>query len=95
MNQIFGYTFDQIRRAQQGGRLSEVVDVSKPSAGDGNLAADQALLAKHGLDGLKAMGYLGVVDRLERAGLTTTNPGGVCSATDEDRQTSRHCACGA
>lgn len=81
MTRIFGYTFDQIQRAQHGGRLSEVIDTTKPSAPDGNLAADQALLAKHGMDGLKALSYFGVVDRLERAGVTTSSTSSGTNAT--------------
>ena len=69
MQNIFGYTFEQIQRAQQGGRLNNAVDTTKEASPDGDLRADQLLLAKHGLDGLRTLGYMGVVDRLERAGL--------------------------
>ena len=69
MDAIFGYSFEEIRRAQQGGRLGRVVDVSKPAALDGDLTKDQALLDEHGIEGLKAKGFFGVLDRIQRAGL--------------------------
>ena len=69
LSTIFGYSFEDIQRAQQGGRLSRPVDTTKPATTDHSFVKGQELLDAHGLDGLKAMGYFGVIDRLQRAGL--------------------------
>ena len=75
-NEIFGYTFEEIRVAQQGGRLGRVIDTSKPIPIDPvREQADLALLVEHGDAKLREMGYMGVVDRLERAGYLSSNPG--------------------
>jgi len=69
---IFGYGWDDIQRAQQGGSLSRKVDTSRPMDSDmtpDRLRADEALLNEHGVDGLKAKEFFGVLDRLKRAGL--------------------------
>jgi hypothetical protein len=66
---IFGYTWEQIQRAQQGGRLSDPippVDPNAPILKDGDLD----LLEKHGMEGLEEMEFYGVIDRLKRAGIT-------------------------
>lgn len=67
MTDIFGYSWEDIQRAQRGGRLGRPI---QPSAEDDRirLEADRALLAEHGAEGLKALGYFGCVDRLRRAG---------------------------
>ena len=65
-NDIFGYSWSDIQRAQQGGRLSRpIVRKESPSVTD----QDRALLAQHGADGLRALQYFGTLDRLQRAGL--------------------------
>lgn len=69
MGHIFGYSFEQIQRAQQGGCLGTTIDVSRPPQSDANLSADQLLLDTHGLEGLKSLGYMGVIDRLVHAGV--------------------------
>jgi len=66
---ILGYPWDQIQRAQRGGRLADAVDTSKPPAPDPVTQADRDLLAKHGADGLKTAGFFGTLDRLTRAGI--------------------------
>lgn len=66
---IFGYDWEDIRRAQRGGRLARAI--AGPAVSDltpERLAEDRALLAAHGRDGLAAMGYAGALDRLRRAG---------------------------
>lgn len=69
MTDIFGYSWEDIQRAQQGGRLARAVDTSKPAADDrAHLEADRALLAKHGAGGLEALGFFGCIGRLQRAG---------------------------
>lgn len=65
---ILGYSFDDIKRAQQGGRLGRTIDTSKP-IDHSPTDSDRALLAKHGEQGLRDMGFFGAIDRLERAGL--------------------------
>ena len=57
---VLGYELDRntllpVRRPITG-------PIVMPSATD----ADRALLAQHGMDGLKAMGFHGVIDRLSR-----------------------------
>jgi hypothetical protein len=59
---IFGYSWSDIQRAQQGGRLSRPIDTSKQSHDYSE--SDRALLAEHGEQGLRDMGYFGVLDRL-------------------------------
>ncbi len=69
MNKIFGYTFEEIQIAQQGGRLGQSVNVSKPEPFDPvRERADLDLLYGYGEVKLREMGYLGVIDRLERGG---------------------------
>ena len=67
MNDIFGYSWADIQRAQQGGSLGRPI---VPSSADDlqRLDLDRALLAEHGADGLKALGFFGCIDRLQRAG---------------------------
>ncbi len=66
MTKIFGYDWEDIQRAQQGGRLSRPVYAMPSDLTADRKEEDMALLKKHGLDGLKAMGYHGVIDRLNR-----------------------------
>jgi hypothetical protein len=67
MQTIFGYSWEDIQRAQQGGRLSSVVDTTKtPTTAS---EADVLLLQEHGVAGLEKMGFCGVLDRLSRDGL--------------------------
>ena len=63
---IFGYTWDEIQAAQQGGRIGRRIDLSKPAPDYAGtlLASDRALLAEHGEQGLRDRGYHGVLDRL-------------------------------
>lgn len=66
---IFGYSFEDIQRAQQKkGRLQKTVDLSVPVT-HALMPGDMELLEKHGIDGLRAMQFFGVVDRLERNGI--------------------------
>mgnify|MGYP007115082649 CR=1 FL=1 len=64
---IMGYQWEDIQRAQQGGRLGCAVphEVSLPKA----TAADMDLLKEHGEAGLQRLGYCGTLDRLANAGL--------------------------
>lgn len=64
---ILGYDWDDIQRAQQGGRLSRAVDTMAP-INNAPSDADRALLAEHGADGLRFLELWGVIDRLQRAG---------------------------
>jgi len=69
---IFGRTFDDIKIAQQGGRLDRVIDVTKPPTPDmttERFSEDKALLEAHGVDGLEKKGFHGVLDRLRRSGV--------------------------
>ena len=64
---IFGYDWEDIKRAQQGGMLSRPL---APFKNDGVqlMPNDLAMLEEHGIDGLAIMGFHGVIDRLARAG---------------------------
>jgi hypothetical protein len=75
MSDIFGYTFEEIQKAQQGGRLARVVDTSKPAASldPERERADLQLLHEHGEAKLREMEYWGVIDRLERGGYLSSN----------------------
>lgn len=65
-DKIFGYAWEDIQRAQQGGRLARRIAISAPlPAATG---ADRALLAKFGsIEALRAAGMHGVIDRLSRS----------------------------
>ncbi len=68
MDTIFGYSFNDIKRAQQGGRLCRVIDLDSPAMMQVS-DSDRALLAEHGAQGLRDRGFFGTIDRLETAGL--------------------------
>jgi len=63
---ICGYTWGDIQRAQQGGRLGSPVHHTEPQ---GATDADKALLAEHGAQGLRDQQFHGTIDRLQRSGL--------------------------
>ena len=67
MSTIFGYDWADIQRAQAGGRLqTRIVDTSKP-VDHAPTDEDRALLAQHGsIEALKAAGFYGSADRLQR-----------------------------
>lgn len=61
---ILGHSWQEIQAAQmKQGRLGRAVDLSKP-AKPAATAADHELLEKHGAEGLRQMGFHGVLDRL-------------------------------
>ena len=63
MNDIFDRSWKDIQAMQQGTYTPQAIDISKPAkkpASDN----DKALLSKHGINGLKKLGYFGVLDRL-------------------------------
>lgn len=63
---IFGYSWEDIQRAQQGGSLVKARisgEARKPLANE----SDYALLDQIGMDGLREKGYFGVIDRLENS----------------------------
>ena len=67
---IFGYTWEEIQRAQQGGQLRQILPLETKAATDDICSAtDLDLFKQHGKDGLIAMQYHGTLDRLARAGL--------------------------
>lgn len=68
MDKIFGYEWTDIQRAQQGGKLARSVDLSKP-VDHSLMPGDLELLAQHGIEGLQAKGFAGVIDRLNRNGI--------------------------
>lgn len=69
---IFGYTWDEIKRAQQGGALARRIPagIYKPLATDG----DWELLERYGEAELRNRGYFGVLDRLENTRLANDMP---------------------
>ena len=71
---ILGYTFEEIKAAQQGCRLGRVIDTSKPEPFDPvQERADVKLLHGLGEAKLRELGYMGVIDRLERGGYLSSN----------------------
>jgi hypothetical protein len=65
---IFGYEWEDIQRAQRGGRLSHPVDTSKPIS-HAPTDDDRKLLVEYGsISALKSAGFHGSADRLERSG---------------------------
>lgn len=74
MSDVFGYTFEEIKAAQQGGRLGRLIDTSKPLPFDPvQERADVKLLQGLGEAKLRELGYMGVIDRLERGGYLSSN----------------------
>ena len=63
--QIFGRSWDEIQVMQQGGQARKVDFEPAPEATD----RDRAMLAEFGIEGLKAKGFFGVIDRLTTSGL--------------------------
>lgn len=67
-DKIFGYDWEDIERAQQREQT-----LSRPIRGPVKLPEvtdeDRELLSTYGPEGLKRMGFAGVIDRLVRAGL--------------------------
>lgn len=70
INKIFGYSFDDIRNAQQRHELDKVIDTSKPATtyDPERERQDLELLSKYGEEKLREMSYMGVIDRLSREG---------------------------
>ena len=69
-NLIFGYTWEQIQKAQQGEVLGQIVPLATKAAKDDICTrGDLELFEKYGEEGLKAMQFDGVIDRLTRAGV--------------------------
>lgn len=67
MQPIFGYSWESIQRAQNGGALGTTVNLknaSRPTA----LESDVDLLKEHGEIGLTELGFFGVLDRLKTSG---------------------------
>ena len=63
MNNIFGHSWEEIQAMQQKTYVRpKVVHEPLPKATD----KDRELLALHGIDRLKELGLMGVVDRLSR-----------------------------
>lgn len=64
---IFGHTWDEIDRAQRGGGFNRPIAKHQPNPTA--TQADMDLLNQYGQDGLEAMQYFGVIDRLKTSGL--------------------------
>lgn len=82
---IFGYTWDEIKRAQQGGALARRIPagICKPLATEG----DWELLERYGEAELRNRHYFGVLDRLENTRMANDMP-------DCDRSACRDKQCG-
>ena len=64
---IMGYTFDDIQKAQQGESLSSTLHSPIQHKDKSTTRKeDEALLAKHGMDGLEKIKFFGVIDRLKQ-----------------------------
>ena len=66
---IFGYTWEQIQKAQQGGTLQSFVPFDIPQIVC--TKEDIALFEEYGESGLKEKQFYGVIDRLAKAGIIT------------------------
>lgn len=64
---IFGYTWEQIKNAQQGIPLASPITgkLVKPLCEP----EDLKLLDKHGIEGLEKMQFYGVIDRLKNSNI--------------------------
>ena len=60
---MFGLSWEQIQAAQQCKPFRDAVDLTQP-AKNAATDADRSLLAEYGVDGLRAQGMNGVLDRL-------------------------------
>ena len=70
---IFGYTWEQIQKAQQGGVLTQILPLTaKAATSDICTKSDLDLFIKHGKGGLEDKQFYGVIDRLKQAGIITT-----------------------
>ena len=70
---IFGYTWEQIQKAQQGGVLAQILTLTaKAATSDICTKSDLDLFIKHGESGLEDKQFYGVIDRLKQAEIITT-----------------------
>jgi hypothetical protein len=66
---IFGYTWDEIQKAQRGGKLQHTIVL-----GDSKITItteEIELLKREGVSGLERLGFYGLLDRLKRSGFIT------------------------
>jgi hypothetical protein len=71
---IFGYSWEAIQRTQSktGGLGTPVAP--RPTPRSGATQEDLGLLEEHGVEGLRAMAFFGVLDRLQMSGLVAGCP---------------------
>lgn len=63
---IFGFAWSEIQAMQRGEGRPRRMILGAPAPLPGPTAEDRRLLAEHGMDGLRALGMNGVLDRLSR-----------------------------
>lgn len=63
---ILGFTWDEIQRMQRGEGRPPGMRLGAPAPLPGPTAEDRRMLAEHGIDGLRALGMDGILDRLSR-----------------------------
>lgn len=64
---IFGYEWDEIKNAQNGGKLGKSIDTSKPPAPIVLSSVDEALMKRYGsVEELEENGYYGTADKYRR-----------------------------
>ena len=68
MNDIFGYSFEEIQSMQQKQCKPKTVDMTEPTFDPVQEKADVAMLNGMGEAKLREIGYFGVLDRLQRNG---------------------------
>ena len=68
MAKIFGYDWEDIQDMQNKQHKRKTIDATKPITRP-LLKGDLELYERHGLPGLQAMGYDGVIDRLRFNGV--------------------------
>jgi hypothetical protein len=71
-DKIFGYDWDDIKRAQQGDLSGLRRRVSSAPSDDWTEADQEALDKFETIEGLEAAGFYGVADRAKRQGRTPT-----------------------
>lgn len=76
---IFGYTWEEINKAQQGGVLGQILPLQARMAKDDICTNDDLkLLEEHGINGLIEKQFHGVLGRLQRAGVYDPHSGKEC-----------------
>ncbi len=69
MDKIFGYTFEDIRRAQQGDILGRPISLKDLAVTEKEKESAIDMLHVHGQQELEKLGFHGIIDILDRCGI--------------------------